>query len=274
MLEDKFKLSKVNIMLIVVNVFLVIITLLAGIQLITSLKSSSNKIPDLETTAGKSSTREADATTTTSEETTTTTTKKKGNETSPYYNLDLSSILSEDLVTNKGLNKDEKMTLGKQYFKVLEGVFEGTDDDLINVSHILTKAKPGEIDKISVDGHDYGIIYNGKEFFKTIFTSRIIYNELEYFNYNGVKAIYLNSDGNYYKLAATKQKKTYEITDYQFIPSANSNEYTFKALYYDTDYKERGLKKPETKSINIFMAYSSTSGRWMIDSFNFPDLEG
>lgn len=274
MLEDKFKLSKVNILLIIVNIFLVIITLLAGIQLIVSLKSSSNKIPDLETTAGKSSTREADATTTTSEETTTTTTKKKGNESSPYYDLDLSSILSEDLVTNKSLNKEEKITLGKQFFKVLEGIFEGTDDDLINVSYLLTKVKPGEIDKVTINDHDYGIIYNGTEFFKTVFASKVVYNDLQYYRYGNVYALYYDANTkNYYKLAATKEKKTYEITNYQFLASNRAAEYTLQVLYYDTDYKDRGLKKPETKSISIVITYSEYAGRWVIDSFTFPDLE-
>ena len=132
MLQDKFKLSKMNIVLIVLNVLLVTLVIVASIQLITSLKDTSHEIPDLETTVGKSSTREADATTTTYSETTTTTTKKRGNETSPYYDIDLGSILDEELVTKQQLSQEEKVKLGAQYFKVLEGVYEGSDDDLIN----------------------------------------------------------------------------------------------------------------------------------------------
>ncbi len=272
MLQDKFKLSKMNIFLIILNVLLVVLVIFAAVQLITSLKDTSHKIPDLETTAGKSSTREADATSTTSSETTTVSTKKVGNETSPYYNIDLGSILNEELVTKQILTQEEKTNLGAQYFKVLEGIFEGSDDDLINVTYLLTKAKDGEKDKLVRNDREYGIIYNGKELLSKIFTSSVFYS-LTYYKYDETPALILTNDTQeYYKLGSKTGKKSYIVTSSQIEGIDNLN-YRYKAIYYDVDYKEQGNKAPVYKNATVTIKYDSSIKRWKIDYFTFPNLK-
>lgn len=273
MLQDKFKLSKMNVILILLNVLLVILVIVAAVQLITSLKDTSHEIPDLETTAGKSSTREADATTTTSSETTTTTTKKRGNETSPYYDIDLGSILNEELVTKKQLNQEEKSTLGAQFFKVLEGIYEGSDDDFINVTFLLTKAKDGEKDKLVKDNHEYGLVYNGKEVFKKIFDYNILYLIGNYENEDKVRVLlYINDTDEYYKMGSTTGKKSYVVTNTQVV-GTGSDTFKYKVIYYDADYKEKGNKSPVYESSEISIKYDSSIKRWMIDNFSFPNLK-
>ena len=272
MLQDKFKLSKMNIILIILNVLLVILVIFASVQLITSLKDTSHLIPELETTAGKSSTREADATITTSSETTTTSTKKQGNETSPYYNIDLGSILNEELVTKHNLTQEEKSSLGAMYFKVLEGIYEGSDDDLINVTYLLTKAKDGEKDKLTKNNRDYGIVYNGKELFNKIFTSTSI-DLITYYKYDETPALILNRDNNeYYKLGSLTGKKPYVVTSNQ-LEGIDNYSYKYKVIYYDADYKEQGNKTPVYKSATVTIKYSDLDKRWKIDVFTFPNLK-
>ena len=271
MLEDKFKFTRANIILIVINIVLVLFVIWASVQLIISLKDSSGEIPELKTTQGKSSTKVADATSTTTTETTTTTTKKQGNSTSPYYDADIYTIIDKELMEKENITKDEKITLGKQYFKVLEGLLEGSDDDLINVTHLLRTAKDGEKDKISVNGHDYGIIYGGEKFLNTFLSSNAL-AKIQTLKKDGVKVIYKDKNTyEYYKLGSTTGEKSYEVIDYRFN-ALSSTEYTISVIYND---KNTDNKKNNTnyKNADFNIRYMSYEKKWIIYTVSFPNLE-
>ena len=263
MLEDKFKFTRANIILIIINCILVIFVILASIQLIISLKSNEGEIPELKTTAGKSSTLSADATSSTTTESTTTTTKKVGNENSPYYDIDVYSILNKELVEKKDLTKDEKIELCKQYFKIYEGLLVPSDDDFVNVNHLISKAKPGEKDKITINGHDYGIIYDGDKLFKSIFSENVI-NRLRLIKFDGVATIrYDYKENTYYKLGGN-DKKTYEIVDYEFQTSSNSIK--LRIIYKDVDKKNSSYE-----SGYVGIAYDTNEKKWKSDAISFPN---
>lgn len=269
MLEDKFKFTRANIILIVVNVVLVLFVIFASVQLIISLKDSSGEIPELKTTAGKSSTKEADATSTTVTETTTTTTKKQGNATSPYYNADIYSILDKELVQKDTLSKEERITLGKQYFKVLEGLLEGSDDDLINVTHLLKTAKDGEKDKVTINGNNYGIIYGGKDFLQTFLYNDVI-NKLVRMTKNDINVIYKDSSTReYYKLGSTTGQKEYEVIEFTYSYVSES-EYKMTVVYKN---KSDGAKSTNFKSSDFNIKYMPTEKMWKIYRLSFPNLE-
>ena len=264
MLEDKFKFTRANIILIVINCILVIFVILASIQLITSLKSNEGEIPELKTTAGKSSTLYADATSSTTTESTTTTTKKIGNESSPYYNIDVYSILNKELVEKKNLTQDEMIELGKEYFKIYEGLLVPSDDDFVNVNHLLSKAKPGEYDKVSVDGRDYGIIYDGENLLKSIFEYDVI-TKLEYVKINEVSPIYKDiNTRNYYKLGGST-KKSYEVAQFSF-QRVDTVTFRIKIIYKDVDVKNAAYE-----SGYVSVRYNDNENKWKSSGFEFPN---
>ena len=264
MLEDKFKLTRANITLIVINCILVVFVILAAVQLIFSLKDKSGEIPELKTTAGKSSTLVADGTSTTSIETTTTITKKIGNENSPYYNIDIYSILNKDLLEKENISKEEKIELGKQFLTILDGILNPSNDDLINVSYLLTKVKPGEKDKISVNGKDYGIIYNSEEFLKSIMSDNMIYKLKEY-TINEIPVVYYNEENReYYKISGDNKINNYKIINYEY-QNVGQREYSLKIIYTNPDEKASSYKSAFVK-----LQYTYTKNCWEISDFNFP----
>ncbi len=266
MLEDKFKFTRANIVLIIINCILVIFVILAAVQLIIGLKNTGGEVPELKTTAGKSSTLSADATSTTTTESTTTTTKKHGNDSSPYYDIDVYSILNKELVEKQNLTRDEKVELGKEYFKIYEGLLVPSDDDFINVNHLLSKVKPGESDKITVNGHDYGIIYDGRNLFKSIFESDAI-GKFDYVTFNNVSPIYVSIDNSsYYKLGGDT-KKTYVVNSYEYEKTSD-NSYKVKILYTNTNTDS---KTPDYKSGYVSMKYNEDAKKWKSDGFEFPN---
>ena len=264
MLEDKFKLTRANITLIVINCILVVFVILAAVQLIFSLKDNSGEIPELKTTAGKSSTLVADGTSTTSIETTTTTTKKIGNENSPYYDIDIYSILNKDLLENENINKDEKIELGKQFFTILDGIVNPSNDDFINISYLLTKVKPGETDKINVNGKDYGIIYNGTNLMKSIMDAGAI-EHIKKIKINEIPVIYYNEQNkNYYKISGDNKINDYKIINYEFN-TPGQKQYSLKIIY--TNPNEKGS---DYKSASIKLQYTYVKKCWEIIEFKFP----
>lgn len=264
MLEDKFKFTRANIVLIVINSILVIFVILASIQLIISLKSNEGEIPELKTTAGKSSTLSADATSTTTTESTTISTKKVGNDSSPYYDIDVYSIINKELVEKKDLTKDERIELGKQYFKIYEGLLVPSDDDFVNVNHLLSKVKAGESDKITVNGHDYGIIYNGQKIFESIFEADVLFR-LNYIKFNDVSPLYINSStSTYYKLGGDT-KKSYIVDSYEY---RRTGENTFKV---NVIYTLADSKSKVYKTAYVGLKYNENEKKWKSDSFEFPN---
>jgi hypothetical protein len=267
MLEDKFKLTRANIILIVINVILVLFVIAAAVELIISLKDSSGEIPELKTTAGKSSTLVADGTSTTTTESTTTTTKKQGHDNSPYYDINPYEILNKELLEKTTLTMEETQELGEEYFKIYEGLILTGDDDFVNINHLLSKVKSGEKDKITKDGHDYGIIYNGKSVLESIFTNEAI-NSIRAISFNGVKPIYYNmTNYEYYKMGGNQQR-TYEIVRFDYRTTGSENERRIKITYKDLNDKSGTYK-----SGYVSIKYINEEKKWKSNGIDFPNKD-
>lgn len=271
MIKDEFKLTPLNIALIVVDILLVLIVIAAAIQLIGSLNDSNDTIPDLRTTAGKTSTKEADLTTTTSTEEYTTTTKKQGNPNSPYYDLVVNDLLTDELFKkNSGLSKADQTKIIEAYFNVLCDIYDYADNDPINIEYLLEHVKAGENDILTANNHRYGIIYNSNELFKRVFYSTTGVNYTNYKS-NDVPILVLK-DGNYYKVEPLGEKSSFVVDSYTIYSTMTSSMIYGKVVYYDSNYKEQGLSTPEYKSIKINLKYDNTNKVWKILNFEFPGL--
>ncbi len=272
MIKDEFKFTKLNIILIVFNVGLVILCVLAAIQLIGSLRDKNEKIPELLTTADKSSTRAGDLTNTTTEETTITTTKKQGNLNSPYYDYNIDELFKDELVTKENITTtSEQKALVKIYFDILSYLYDVTNDELINTSYLLEHVKPGEKDMIIYNNHKYGIVYNGEALLnKIFFYSKTAGRPIKYMS-EGLPII-LEKDGNVYKLENTIGKSILHIDSYSLSSNMSGGTINGKIIYYNTNYKEQGLKTPDYKSAMLKLKYKTEDKMWKVESFDFPNV--
>ena len=272
MIRDEFKFTKLNIVLIVLNVGLVILCILAAIQLIGSLKDKNEKAPDLLTTADKSSTRAGDLTNTTTEETITTTTKKQGNPNSPYYDYNIEELFADELISKeKIVTTSDQKALVKIYFEILCYLYDVTNDELINTSYLLEHVKPGEADMVTYNNHKYGLIYNGPTLMKKLFLNLDWKSSYTKYMAENVPII-LEKDGNFYKLENTLGDSIIHIDRYSLSENIYGNTISGKIIYYNTNYKEHGLKTPEYKSVKLILKYSTDDKMWKVDSFDFPNI--
>jgi hypothetical protein len=272
MIKDEFKLSKLNITLIIVDIILVIVVIASAVRLIVSLNDSNDTIPDLRTTAGKTSTKEADLTVTTTTEAVTITTKKQGNQNSPYYDLVVNSLLTDEIYTkNTGLTNKEQEQIIEGCFNVLRAIYDYADNDLINIEYLLEHVKSGEADSITANDHKYGMIYNSNELFKRLFYAPGGISFTNY-KYKGIP-ILKESNGNYYKIEKLGDTSSFIVDRYAIeYPMSGSIIYG-KVTYYDSNYKELGYASPNYKSAKISLRYDTENKVWKILSFEFPGLE-
>ena len=96
--DEKFRLSKLNIIFLVVDIIIFILTIVSVVFLVNSFKEE-NELPNLEVTRERTSTTNTTTTTEYVPSTTTTTTRRNLN--SPYYEVNASTILNEELLKKK-----------------------------------------------------------------------------------------------------------------------------------------------------------------------------
>lgn len=263
--DEKFKLSKLNIGFIVMDVVLFILVVISFILLSKSFGDESG-LPNLEVTEGRTSTKNAKTTTTTTTSTTVITTRKNLN--SPYYNLDPNSLLTSELLIKHNLNNDEALEVMSILLETGSKIFNTSDNSLLDIATTIDYAKEGEIDKINLDGVNYGIVYNGDALFKKGFSNNFIYN-LNSKKIDGISVFY-KKNNNYYRMENKIENVELVIINKNLDLLGTSN---LKAniTYYRSNYKEEGYTSPVYKKFTYEAIYEG--GRWKLSEFNFPLLD-
>ena len=171
-MEDKFKLDKLNIYLLVITVIVFIILVVTIVRLAQSNKIKDTELPRLETTAGNTSTQ---FTTTTTETTTTTTTATTipANLSSPYYSVDL-NIFTEDIYKNNNVDNETAKQIVEGFIKYANALFDTNDYSVFNTDLINKVAKDGELDKIVENGIVYCELYNMLPYSASATAARIL----------------------------------------------------------------------------------------------------
>ncbi|MCH5167080.1 MAG: hypothetical protein J1F35_04220 [Erysipelotrichales bacterium] len=260
--DEKFKINKTNIIVLIVDIVLFVLVIISIILLVNSFKDES-RLPNLEVTKERTST--SFIRTTTEETTTTTTTTTRRNLNSPYYDVDVDSLLTSELLTKKNLTNEEALEVSKSLFDIASKIFNTSDNSLLDIETTIDYAKEGEIDAITIDGTKYGIIYNGKSLLEKCFTQYYIY---EFYNIKiaGNRVIRENKD-NYYRVENKLDNVEVVVNDLS-VSSVLGSTITANLLYYKSNYKEEGYTSPVYQKMTFKMIYEY--GRWKINEFKYP----
>ena len=195
-MEDKFKLDKLNIYLIIIAVIVFIILVITCIRLANSNKNSESKLPILETTAGKTSTSFTTTSTSTTNTTVVTTTINYANLSSPYYTVDTNPLKDEMYLNNTDLTNEKTKKIVEGILKHANAIFDTNDFSIFNTDLINKAAKDGEADKIVKDGNVYAELYNFEEYYSKLFYGSYDYTKFKYKDTN----IIIKENGKYYRL--------------------------------------------------------------------------
>ena len=197
--DDRFKLDKINILLIIVDVIIFILVIVSIILLVDSFKNESG-LPELTVTRMR--------TTEYIPPTTTTTTRR--NLVSPYYDVNVDSLLTEELLTKESVSNEEALIITKELFTTVDKIFNISDNSLLDIETTLDYAKDGEKDVITYEDKKYGIIYNSDALLKKCFSNYFLINEIGKYRYNQ-KRLFIKRNDNYYRLESDKKDVSLEI---------------------------------------------------------------
>lgn len=261
--DDKFKLSKSNYINIGILIACIIFLIISSLLLISSLKNEKSELPYLNITKGRTSTSEIR--TTTDQTTTTTTTTAFVEMFSPYYNVDVNSLYTEDLFTKANVNKTEAKEIITMAMKYANQIINPSDNSLLDISTTISHAHAGEIDMKEMDGHKYGIVYNGHELFNKLFYS--LYTKTLNNKYiNNVKVFDIGKE-NIYRVENTLGDLSIEINNVELDVLTTSEIYGI-ITYYKSNYKEEGHSSPVYKKVTLKLIYSD--GRWKVFEYKYP----
>lgn len=263
--EEVFKLNKLNIIIIIVDVILFILVVISFILLANSF-GSEEELPNLEVTQDRTSTVNPRTTTTTTTTTTEVTTRKNLN--SPYYNVDPNSILTNELLTKHNLNNEEAMQVMDILFEVGSKIFNTSDNSLLDIATTIDYAKEGEIDKVVIDDTNYGIIYNGDALLKKCFSNNFIYF-INNKKLDGKSVIRLRNN-NYYRME-NKLNNVELVLVNKTLETLGTSNIKVNMTYYKSNYKEEGYSAPVYKKFT-FEAYFE-GNRWRLSEFSYPLLD-
>ena len=192
--DEKFRLSKLNIIFLVVDIIIFILTIVSVVFLVNSFKEE-NELPNLEVTRERTSTTNTTTTTEYVPSTTTTTTRRNLN--SPYY--EASTILNEELLKKKELTKEEALIVMKTLYETVDKIFNISDNSLLDIATTIEYVKEGEKDVITFEDNKYGIIYNSDELLKKCFSNYFLLNEIGKYRFNQ-KRIFIKRDNEFYRI--------------------------------------------------------------------------
>jgi len=196
--DDKFKLDRLNIYLIVILCIVLVILVISSIRLAHSKKNQESKLPNLETTLYVTSTSD---TTTTSTTTTTTTTTVPVNLSSPYYNVD-TNILNEDIYKkNEGLDNDTAKLIVEGLVNASSKVFDTNDFSVFRTDIVDQYSKQGETDKFEENGRFYLELYNLDAYLAKVFDDYEFGRYLDDYYY-GETPVFKKVNNKYYRLKA------------------------------------------------------------------------
>lgn len=264
-MDDKFKLNKLNIIFIIVDILLFILVVISFIFLAKSF-GEEVELPNLEVTQDRTSTQSprttAEITTTTTEVTT------KKNLNSPYYNLDPNTLLTSELLLKQNVSKDEAMEVMDMLFDIGSKVFNTTDNSLLDIATTLEYAKEGEIDKIVANDINYGIVYNGNDLMSKLFTNSYLY-DINNRKIDG-KSVIILKNNNYYRME-NKLGDVELVLINKSVEVLGSSNLSASITYYKSNFKEEGYTSPVYKKFTYEAFYEG--GRWKLSEFKFPLLD-
>lgn len=260
--EDKFILSKSNIVMIIITSILFILTIIMSVFLYKSLSNEVKSLPDLETTQGRTSTVSSRTTTIL---TTTTTTTKFVPTSSPYYIINVDDILNDEILLKKDITKEDAISISSIMFEFLNKFYNISDDSLFDISSVIKNSKDNELDKCVYKNNNYGEIYNAKEIIdKAYIKSRQF--QIYGYKYNGAVVIYENNK-KYYRLENSIDKVDLILASVT-VEKYSSEKITANIRYYLSNYKEEGYTSPVYKSVSLELMYDSN--RWKTYNYDFP----
>jgi hypothetical protein len=134
---EKFKMNKSNVIMLVITSILFIILLVVSVMLGVSLKKPNQGLPSLNITQGRYTTRSTTAGT----GTTTTTTTKVRRESSPYYEVDVDSLLNDEIYKKRELSREEALKVGQGLFEVVNPLYDFTDNSLFDTEAVVNSVK-------------------------------------------------------------------------------------------------------------------------------------
>ena len=257
---ERFKLNKSNIIMLVLTITLLVILIVVSVMLYYSLKKPNQGLPTLNITQGRNTTHSTTAGT----GTTTTTTTKVIREESPYYEVNVDEMYNEELYTKRDINRDEALTIGEGLFKLINSLYDFTDNSIFDIDTVMNSAKEGEPDIVIERDVKYGELYNFEAFaekFITKQTRNMIYN----YKYKDKKVFY-KTDGKYYRMVNTEGTSNVKIVDITLIDYSQYN-INIKVRYYNENYKELGYTAPNYSFVNCQLSYED---RWKVRSYKSP----
>lgn len=261
--DDRFKLNKSNIILIIIDIVIFILVILSVILLVNSFKDESN-LPDLEVIKMRTSTSVKRTTTEYVPPTTTTTARR--NLTSPYYDVNVDSILTEEILKKNAVSNEEALEIMKTLYNTVDKIFNTSDNSLLDIATTIEYAKDGEIDSILVDNNKYGIIYNSENLFKKCFSNYFLVNEVSKYKYNNNR-LFVKRDNNYYRIEDKLGDVKLEVTDF-VITQNYTGHIEANMRYYKSNYKEMGYSSPVYQMMHYRATYEL--GRWKIAEIDYP----
>ena len=197
-MEDKFKLDRLNIYMIIVTSVVFVILVITCIRLSQSNKVGDTQLPKLETTAGNTSTKFTTTSTTTTTTTIVTTTIDYASLNSPYYTVDL-NILNEDIYkSNEDMNDEKAKKIVTGLLSYANALFDTNNYSIFNTDLVNKAAKEGESDKITEDGLTYIELYNLENYIDKLFV-RFNYDKELNLRYKD-KEVFIKKNGKFYRL--------------------------------------------------------------------------
>jgi len=257
---EKFKMNKSNVIMLVITSILFIILLVVSVMLGISLKKPNQGLPSLNITQGRYTTRSTTAGT----GTTTTTTTKVRRESSPYYEVDVDSLLNDEIYKKRELSREEALKVGQGLFEVVNPLYDFTDNSLFDTEAVVNSVKEGEKDIVENKGHKYAELYNFDAYVDKFFT-RQTKNMLLNYKYQDVRVFYRDEDKTY-RLVNTYGKANIVIVDYELVENGN---YTikYKVRYYNSNYKDMGYSAPNYSFVTVELGFEE---RWKVRSYKSP----
>lgn len=260
--DEKFKLTKLNIILIVIAVLLLILLIVFSVWYNKLINSDESKLPDLNVTSGRVTTES----TSTSEYTTTTTTTTEVRHESPYYIVDFDNILNDNIYTKDTLSREEALEVGKNYIHLINSLYELNDNSLFNIKNVLDNAKSGESDVYTNNKNvRYGELYDFDKFLNKFTTTS--YKSIILDTKYDKTDVFVKVKDIYYRIENTFNLATPVEADIS-VSSITQSSYSIKFTYYASNYKELGQTSPVYYSSTMSISYED--GRWKINSYFYP----
>ena len=253
--DDKFKLDKLNIYLIIILCIVLVVLVLTSIRFAKSKKNEGSKLPTLETTAYVTSTTDTTTTTTT---TTTTVTTVPANLNSPYYNVD-TNILTDDMYKNNtNIDNETAKKLVEGLVNAASKVLDTNDFSVFRTDIVDQYTKPGELDKIDENGKVYLELYDLDNYLSKVFDGYEFGKDLEDYAY-GETRVFKKANGKYYRLKAISDDNL--IINHITIKSADEEKIKASISF---KYKK---KENAFKNADITLEFYNT---WKISKYDYP----